>query len=307
MTAIKNLTAQVFAPWLIALTLCQPAQAKEIQLPNLGDASSGVVSLQQEQALGEAWSRSFRSQVPTSSDPQLADYTEKLLQNLAQYSEIQHKQLNVIMVENSSMNAFAVPGGVVGVHTGLFRYAKTEAQLSSVLAHELAHLSQRHFARGVEKQRNSSVPTMAAMLASLVLAATVGGDAGIAAMSVTQAAALDSRLRFSRQNEQEADRIGMKTMAAAGIDPYAAADMFEQMLQATRYSKRPPEFLLTHPVTEKRIADTRNRAMRYPRETSQTSLDYQLMRARVMLELSETPGAAVKRFVRELDGDTQST
>lgn len=306
MSAIKHLTARAFAPWLISLTLCLPVQAKEIQLPNLGDASSGVVSLQQEKALGEAWSRAFRSQVPTSSDPQLADYTEKLLQNLAQYSEIQHKQLNVIMVENSSMNAFAVPGGVVGVHTGLFRYAKTEAQLSSVLAHELAHLSQRHFARGVEKQRNSSIPTMAAMLASLVLAATVGGDAGIAAMSVTQAAALDSRLRFSRQNEQEADRIGMKTMSAAGIDPYAAADMFEQMLQSTRYSKRPPEFLLSHPVTEKRIADTRNRAMRYPRKATETSLGYQLMRARVMLSLSETPGAAVKRFVRELEGETLS-
>jgi len=298
---------RLLSPVAIAMCLGAPmSQAKEIELPNLGDAASGIVSPQQEKELGEAWARSFRAQVPTSSDPQLADYTEKLMQQLVQYSSLNDKKLNIIMVENPSMNAFAVPGGVVGVHTGLFRYAKTEAQLSSVLAHELAHLSQRHFARGVEQQRNSSMPMMAAMMASLVLAATVGGDAGIAAMSATQAVALDARLKFSRQNEQEADRIGMQTMAAAGIDPYAAADMFEQMLQATRYSKRPPEFLLSHPVTERRIADTRNRAMRFPRRHTEQSLDYQLMRARVMMQLAETPGTAVKRFSSELSGDTQS-
>jgi predicted Zn-dependent protease len=204
------------------------------------------------------------------------------------------------------MNAFAVPGGVVGVHTGLFLYAESEAQMASVLSHELAHLSQRHFARGVEKQQKASLPTMAAMLASLVLAATAGGDAGLAALTATQAAALDSQLRFSRQNEQEADRIGMLTMVAAGEDPQAVPAMFERMLQATRFTQRPPEFLLTHPVTESRIADSRNRANRYPARQYPDNLDYHLMRARVQLQHENTPQDGVKRFSSELEGDTLS-
>lgn len=291
---------------LLCLTLAlgqlvAPVTAKEIQLPNLGDASA-IVSPQQEYELGQAWARSFRAQVPTSIDAQLADYTEKLMGRLAQYSELENKELDIIMVDNPTLNAFAVPGGVVGVHTGLFQHAQSEGQISAVLAHELAHLSQRHFARGVEQQRRSTIPMLAAMMTSLVLAATVGGDAGLAALTATQAAALDARLKFSRQNEQEADRIGIQTMAAAGMDPHQAPEMFEQMLKATQYSKRPPEFLLTHPVTEKRIADTRNRARRFVERPQPPSLDYHLMRARIRFALAENPSSAAKAFASEIEG-----
>lgn len=278
------------------------AQKKEIQLPSLGDATSGIVSPQQEYKLGQAWARSFRAQVPTSVDAQLADYTEKLMTKLAEHSELQSKQLDIIMVENPTLNAFAVPGGVVGVHTGLFNYAQSEGQMAAVLAHELAHLSQRHFARGVEQQQRNTLPMLAALMTSLVIAATTSGDAGLAALSATQAAAIDAKLRFSRQNEQEADRIGIQTMAAAGLDPHQAPEMFEQMLKATQFSRRPPEFLLTHPVTEKRIADTRNRARRYVERPLPPSLDFHLMRSRVRLALSETPSQASKAFASELEG-----
>ena len=215
---------------------------------------------------------------------------------------------DTILVKNPTMNAFAVPGGVVGVHTGLFLFAESEHQLSSVLAHELAHLSQRHFARGVEKQQNASIPTMAAMLASLVLMATAGADAGLAAMTATQAASLDSQLRFSRQNEQEADRIGMLTMVAADMDPDAVPAMFESMLRATRFSRRPPEFLLTHPVTENRIADSRNRAGKYTQTKKhyKDSLEFHLMRARIQLLHESSPQLAVKRFRGEIEGETLS-
>ncbi|WP_299982552.1 M48 family metalloprotease [uncultured Pseudoteredinibacter sp.] len=278
------------------------AQKKEIKLPSLGDATSGIVSPQQEYKLGQAWARSFRAQVPTSIDAQLADYTEKLMSKLAEHSELHHKQLDIIMVDNPTLNAFAVPGGVVGVHTGLFAYAQSEGQLGAVLAHELAHLSQRHFARGVEQQQRNTLPMLAALMTSLVLAATTSGDAGLAALSATQAAAIDAKLRFSRQNEQEADRIGIQTMAAAGLDPYQAPAMFEQMLKATQFSRRPPEFLLTHPVTEKRVADTRNRARRYVERPLPPSLDFHLMRSRVRLALAETPSRAAKSFASELEG-----
>jgi beta-barrel assembly-enhancing protease len=297
----------LLAASLFATTSSSPAQAtNHLNLPELGDASSGVVSRQKEYELGQTWLRLYRSQVPTSSDPLLYDYIEQLLTELARHSELKNRQLELIVVKNPSMNAFAVPGGVVGVHTGLFLFADNEDQLSSVLAHELAHLSQRHFARGVEQRQKASIPTMAAMLASLVLAATAGGDAGIAAMTATQAAALDAQLRFSRQNEQEADRIGMQTMVGAGKNPEAVPEMFEGMLRSTRYSRRPPEFLLTHPVTESRIADSRNRAGKYSTRQYPDNLDYHLMRARIRLTHENTPQDGVKRFTSEVEGESNS-
>lgn len=288
----------------IAFSLPAYSQTNELNLPALGDASSGIVSPLQERELGQGWARAFRAQVPTSHDPLIVDYLEKLLADLAGYSQLQDKRLDLLLVKNPTMNAFAVPGGVMGVHTGLFTTAESENQLASVLSHELGHLSQRHFARSVEAQQNASIPTTAAMLASLVLMATAGGDAGMAALMATQAAALDNQLRFSRQNEQEADRVGMETMVAAGLDPYAVPEMFESMLRSTRYSRRPPEFLLTHPVTESRIADSMNRASRYPHKAVEPSLSFHLMRTRVLLMQSESPQAAAKRFSSEVEGDS---
>ncbi|GAB3095143.1 M48 family metallopeptidase [Aestuariicella hydrocarbonica] len=300
------LSAVALSSAVISPLFTSDSLAESYNLPELGDASSAVVSPQQEYELGQTWLRLYRSRVPTSSDPLLHTYIEQLLGRLAQSSQLNDRRLELIVVKNPTMNAFAVPGGVVGVHTGLFLYAESEAQLASVLSHELAHLSQRHFARGVEMQQKNSIPMMAAMLASLVLAATAGGDAGIAALTATQAAALDSQLRFSRQNEQEADRIGMQTMVAAGEDPYAVPAMFERMLKATRYSRRPPEFLLTHPVTESRIADALNRANKYPRQQYPVDLDFYLMRARIQLQHDQTPQDSVKRFSSELSGESLS-
>jgi predicted Zn-dependent protease len=149
---------------------------------------------------------------------------------------------------------------------------------------------------------------LAAMLASFVLMATAGGDAGMAALSATQAAAQNSALQYSRGNEQEADRIGMQTIVDADMDPQAAPAMFERMLHATRYSKNEqvPEFLRSHPLSENRIADTRNRARQYPKKVREPDLEYQLMRARVVTELTSTPAQAVERFRGELDGKTRS-
>ncbi len=285
-----------------SLLLLNPPAKAQVLLPDLGDASRGLVSHQQEKQLGEMWLRSFRSQVRTSSDPLINEYFEKLLNKLAAYSELQDKNLQLVVVPNDTINAFAVPGGVIGVHTGLLLNAENEDQLASVLAHELAHLSQRHYARSIEKQANSQLPFMAAMLASLVIAAAGGGDAGLAALSATQAAAIDSQLRFSRKNEQEADRIGMQTMVNAGMDPHAFAGMFEKMLQLTRFSRRYPEFLLTHPVTESRIADSKNRARRYPKPQHEQGLMFYLMQARVKVANEDTPTVAAQRFRSELQG-----
>jgi predicted Zn-dependent protease len=160
--------------------------------------------------------------------------------------------------------------------------AETEAQFASVLGHELAHLSQRHFSRGVENQQAASKKAMAGLLAGLVAVAAGSGEAGMAAIMGGQAAAQDSSLRYSRLHEQEADRLGMQNCYNAGLDPNGSAGMFTVMQAESRlYGGRPPEFLLTHPLTEKRIADAKNRAREYPRRMYQDNPEFQLMRARV--------------------------
>ena len=283
------------------------AQSNGVVLPELGDSTSSTFSSQQEYELGRAWLKMFRSQVKTVSDPLLQDYVEYLVYKLASYSQLKDRRLEVVVIDNPTINAFAVPGGVVGLHNGAFLSADNEAQLASILGHELAHLSQRHFARGVEQQQRSAIPTMAGMLGALVLAATSRGDAGMAAMAATQAAAQQNQLRFSRENEQEADRIGMETLEKADYDPNAFASMFENMLAANRYAGRnPPEFLLTHPLTESRVSDARNRAREYPRKVYVDNLDFQLMRARVEVQLANNNSEALKKFKARLKGQSRN-
>ncbi len=285
----------------LACLLAPPAMADD--LPSLGDSSSSIVSPDQEHQLGRAWLSLLRGQVPQLNDPQLKDYVESSVYRLAETSQLQDRRLEFVLLNSPQLNAFAAPGGIIGVNGGLFLYAPTEAEYASVLAHELAHLSQRHFARGVEAQQRMQVPVMAAMLAGIVAAAAGAGNAGMAAIMGTQAAAIQEQRRFSRQNEQEADRIGLLNLEKAGYDPRAMPRMFERLMRQYRYDAKPPEFLLTHPVTENRIADTRNRAEQLPPGGVENSLRYQLMRARVQLMFEETPGIATKRFRAMLDDD----
>ena len=294
---------------LLSSVLALPAPAtEELKLPNLGESSTSLFSAEYEHQLGQTWLKIFRSQAPTIDDPLLFDYLEGLVYDLVIHSKLDDRRIDLVVINNPTINAFAVPGGVIGVHNGLLTYAQTEDELATVLAHEIAHLSQRHFSRGVEFQKNQAPLNMAAMLAGLIIMATAGGDAGMAALSAAKAAAQDSALRYSRGNEQEADRIGMQTMVEAGRDPHAAPAMFERMLQASRYygGNRIPEFLRTHPLSESRISDTRNRARQYPKQIRPTSLDYQLMRARVVNQLANTPEEAVQRFRGELKGMPRS-
>lgn len=303
----KKIITALLLTGLFAAAPARPADSN-LQLPELGDGSSSLFSGQQEFELGRAWLKIFRSQVRTVSDPLLQDYLENLVYKLASNSQLKDRRLEVVIVDNPTINAFAVPGGVVGVHNGTFLVAENEAQLASVLGHELAHLSQRHFARGVEQQQRSAIPVMAGLLGALVLAATAHGDAGIAAMTATQAAAQQNQLRFSRENEQEADRIGMETVVKADFDPNAFGTMFENMLASNRFMGRtPPEFLLTHPLTESRVSDARNRARDYPRKVFVDNLDYQLMRARVELQLASNTTEVIKRLKARLSsGKTRS-
>ncbi|WP_462402952.1 M48 family metallopeptidase [Pseudomonas sp. Marseille-QA0332] len=292
-------------PALLTLALLMAVPGHADDLPALGDASSAIVSPQQEHQLGRAWLSLLRGNVRQLSDPQLKDYVETTVYRLAETSQLQDRRLEFILIDSRELNAFAAPGGIVGVNGGLFLNAQTEGEYASVLAHELAHLSQRHFARGVEAQQRMQLPMMAALLAGIVLAASGGGDAGMGVIAGTQAAALQEQRRFSRQNEQEADRIGIQNLEKAGYDPRNMPTMFERLMRQYRYDAKPPEFLLTHPVTESRIADTRNRAEQAPKGGVEDSLRYQLIRARVALNYEGTPGLAAKRFRAQLDENPQ--
>ncbi|WP_407651834.1 M48 family metalloprotease [Halopseudomonas oceani] len=288
----------------LAGSLILPATAvpagDEFNLPSLGDTSSSIMSREQEYQLGRTWLNMLRGAVQTLEDPQLKDFVEDLTRRLAETSQLTDRRLAFVLIDSPQLNAFAAPGGVVGVNGGLFLHARSEAEFASVLAHELAHLSQRHFARGLEQQQRMQVPFMTAMLASIVLAAAGGGDAGFAALATTQAAAVQEQRRFSRQNEQEADRIGILNLEKAGYDPKAMPDMFERLAQLSRYDTTPPEFLLTHPVSQARMADTRNRAEQMG-GGKEDSLNYQMMRARVQLKYEQSPGLSAKRFRALLD------
>ncbi|MBX5669091.1 M48 family metallopeptidase [Pseudomonas aeruginosa] len=286
----------VLRPALLTLACMLASPVMSDDLPSLGDASSSIVSPEQEFQLGRAWLSMLRNQVDAISDPQLKDFVESSVYRLAETSDLQDHRLAFILIRDAQINAFAAPGGVIGVNGGLLLNAQTEGEYAAVLAHELGHLIQRHFARGIEAQQRMQLPVMAAMLAGIVAAAAGAGDAGIAAIAGTQAAAIHNQLRFSRQNEQEADRVGVTNMVRAGYDPRSMPNMFERLARQYRYDGKPPEFLLTHPVTESRIADTRNRAEQYPQGGKEDSLRYQQMRARTQLLFEETPGMAGKRF-----------
>ena len=293
------------ALFVLACLLAPPALASD--LPSLGDSSSSIVSPEQEHQLGRAWLSILRGQVRQLEDPLLKEYVERSVYHLAQTSQLNDRRLEFILLASPQLNAFAAPGGIIGINGGLFLHAQTEAEYASVLAHELAHLSQRHFARSLEAQKRMQIPLMAAMLAGVIAAAAGGGDIGMAAIASTQAAAIQEQRRFSRQNEQEADRIGLVNLSKAGFDPRAMPSMFERLMRQYRYDRMPPEFLLTHPVSESRIADTRNRAEQYSDGQGVVdSLYYQLIRARLQLTFEDTPGLALKRFRSQLADDSQS-
>ena len=253
------------------------------ELPDLGDSASSYVSLQQEHALGRLWLRQLRSQTSTIELPLANQFLENLIFRLIPHSEVKLSDFEFVIIDRPELNAFAVPGGIIGINFGIMLYARDEDELSAVLAHELAHLSQRHFARQIENAEKQQPVAIAALLASILLIATNNADAGFAGLVTSQAASVQSQLAYSRDWEREADRIGMKALVGAGLDPNAMPSMFQAMLQANRFNKRPPEFLLTHPVTETRVADAAGRAENFPRKPRLVSFEFDILRNIAMM------------------------
>lgn len=281
----------------VAMLSVSPLSGADNNLPVIADTTSSIISLNKEHRVGQAWARTLRGSAPLLNDPITFSYLNDLLWQLTAHSQLQDKRLELIVLDNPTLNAFAVPGGIVGIHGGLLLSAEKEDELASVITHELAHLSQRHFAAQLEESRRNRPFTLATMLASILIAAA-DSQAGMAAITSSIAAQQSSRLAFSRQNEQEADRIGMQNLVEADIDPNAMPRMFSRMQQSQRFQgARPPEFLLTHPVTESRIADSLNRASQLPvPAVRKTSLDFDLTRTRVAVHFASNPQKALNHY-----------
>lgn len=288
----------------LVITTLSPVstRAAEPLLPILTDSTSSVITLQDEHELGRAWARVLRGRATLLDDPMVKQYLQDLLWQIVPHSELRDRRLELIALDNKTFNAFAVPGGIVGVHGGLVTASQSEAELASVLAHELAHLSQRHYAQQLEESRRNRPLVLAGILASILLA-SADGQAGSAGLASTLGGSAQAQLAFSRRNEQEADRVGMQTLVNSGYDPYSMPEMFSRLQKSYRFAgQRAPEFLLTHPVTESRIADSLNRAANLPRPQGKSnSLVYELVRTRLRVHYSEDLQTLYEQFRANAD------
>jgi beta-barrel assembly-enhancing protease len=270
------------------------AHAQDTSLPDLGYQAAATVSDAQERALGRRFLRHLRRHLTFVEDPEVIAYTENLGYRLVAASG-SNQEFRFFVIEDPTLNAFAVPGGLVFVHTGLFLHTRTESELAGVVGHEIAHVTQRHIARMIARSKEQTIPTMGAVLAAILLS----GQAGAATLAATQAAVIEDQLRYSRTFEQEADALGIQTMARAGFDPQGMADFFERMQQAMRiYESAAPEFLRTHPLTFTRVAEARARADRLPSIQPPPDDDFAYTQARIRALLSGTSG----RTDRQLSG-----
>ncbi len=248
---------------IITAAVCTLASADqdEVKLPDIGSSANALLSPEQETQLGQQLYRELRSQDAVLDDPELEEYLENLGYRLVAQSEKPEQGFQFFVVRSSEINAFAVPGGFIGVNAGLIATADKEDELAAVMAHEVAHVTQKHVLRAYEKMTKVSLPIALAMLGALVAAKGGGGDAAQAAIVGGTALMQQSSINFTRHNEYEADRVGIHTLARAGFDPSAMASFFGRMGRALRANgEGPPEFLRTHPVTTTRVSEAKNRA-----------------------------------------------
>ena len=275
---------------------------KEIDLPELGDRVSGAVSSDEEKAIGEMFLQQVYSNAPLISDPIIFEYTEHLIYRLSEYSQVKDRYFKILLIDDDSLNAFAAPGGIIGVNGGLFLYSDNEGQFSSVLAHELAHLSQRHFARNVLKSQDSNLASALVMVSSIAIALISNNPN---AMAVGPAILQSQSLRYSRLFEKEADRVGFANLVKAGYHPESMGEMFENMNEIRRLSgDLPPEFLLTHPLSSSRISDAFNAAENLPTEgTKKNSLEFSLIKARLEIYYENISQNSLRKFRERVNQD----
>jgi predicted Zn-dependent protease len=279
-----------------------PVIAANDELPDIGSPADTVLSRDREIQIGRAIYKSLRDTGRIITDPEVQEYIQDIGQKLAAHGTDSGQKFRFFVVDDPAINAFALPGGFVGVHSGLVLATANESELAGVLAHEISHVTQRHISRAIFANQRASILTMAAMLGAILLGAATGSsDAVQGAIVAAQGAAAQQQINFTRSNEYEADRVGVGLLASAGFNPAGMASFFETLARQTGpLASQAPEFLRTHPVTVNRIAESRERAAQFPPRETTDATGYSLMRARLRVISSPTPEAAVRQFAGDL-------
>lgn len=283
--------------FLLVSVTCGPA-ATAAELPAMGEPVDQVLSPRQEAEIGRELMAQARRTLDLNRDPEIAAYIDGVGRRLAAHSDSTPVNgYTFFVVRNPSINAFAGPGGYIGVHSGLILEADTEAQLAGVMAHEIAHVSQRHIARSFARSQRDSYATLAAILAGLVIGAQ-NPQAGQAAITGGIAVDQQRRINYTRSNEYEADRIGIALLARAGYTPVGMTEFFETLMRSSGAGgSQVPEFLRTHPLSQNRIAEAASRADSLQRpDQRRDTLTFQLMKARIEAQYSDQPGRLHDRW-----------
>jgi predicted Zn-dependent protease len=275
----------LFVAFVLCAPVARPAYAQAIELPALGEAGAEDLPPGLERKIGEQVMVQIRRSPNYLPDPESTEYLNYLGYRLVSVSAARTTDFTFFLVRDPMLNAFALPGGFIGVHSGLVIAARNESELAGVIAHEIGHVSQRHIARMLGQQKD----TLAIQLGSLllaILAARAGGsssgDLAQAAILGGQAAAIQQQLNFSREAEREADRVGFVTLTSAGFDGHGLEDFFGRLQQGSRlYEGTAPEYLRTHPLTVERISDMQNRSRNIHFKYRPDSIDFGLVQARL--------------------------
>ena len=275
-----TLAATLIATLTLGQTLPAFADSADT-LPDMGTTAGSTLSIGQEMQMGDFFVRQLRGSAPLINDPLLSQYINNLGMRLVTHAYSVRTPFHFYLINNDELNAFAFFGGNVVLHSALFRYADDESQLASVMAHEISHVTQRHLARAMEDQKRNAPLTWVGALGSILLA-MASPQAGMAALTGTLAGTQQGMISFPRQNEEEADRIGIGVLQRSGFDPQAMPQFMDKLLDLSRYATRPPEMLLTHPLPESRLADARNRANQMRPVVVQSSEDFYMAKARIL-------------------------
>jgi predicted Zn-dependent protease len=294
---------------LFGIQLLQPpawAALPNIQLPEIGDPTHSLMTSVQEQELGAAFYRSLNGQLKISTDPEVKEYIQSLGSRLTINSDNPSQPYTFFVVMDPVINAFAGPGGYVGVNSGLVILTEQESELASVLAHEISHVTQRHLFQTFQAMSKMAIPVAVGTLLLAILGAKAGGNGAMAGMMAGQGMGVQYQLNFTRDNEVEADLVGMQVLSRSEFDPRAMPEFFERMQQSTRFAgNKVPEFLLTHPVTTSRISDTRSRAEHFSYRQYPDSINYQIIKAKLRVLSSPNPRVAIDYFRNHENRGTQ--
>lgn len=282
---------------LLCAAFAAPAFAQQDEtLPELGDSASQVLSPAQEAQIGRQYMRALFRDRSNVDDRELLDYLNQLGAEISAHASLRGGKIRVHLVQNSQLNAFALPGGHITFHTGLLLSADDEDELASVMAHEIAHVSQRHLPRMMAKAEASKVPAVAAIMASLL----VGGKTGILGLTLSNAALISSQLAYSRDFEREADAVGIKLLAEAEYDPAAMARFFGK-LDPHGGIGGAPEYLRTHPLSYTRIAAAENRAVDYPPPRERSQLAFYFAREKIRALYSPRDNEIIEFFTAQAE------